>query len=262
MKTYDGFPSNFVKTHKRIEIEEILPRASLLRLDANTRGFLKRTYSGDLGRYRKRLEAIRFTKLGRVLDAGCGFGQWSIVMARLNREVAGIDISPDRIRIASKIARSQGLKIDFLSASIGRIPHPDGYFDAIFCYGAIFFMDEEQAISEFRRVLKPGGKLYVCFNALGWYLFLIFRRGLHGDFFSLKEGLKTFWNQLRGSRKGSHVISRGRMRQVLMKTGFKIVSLEAEGCIRLNSRRGCLNRFFPGNYLGFDAVLEVVAEKL
>ena len=45
---------------------------------------------GDLEKYKHRLKAIGFESInGPVLDAGCGFGQWSIVLRDLNSKVIG-----------------------------------------------------------------------------------------------------------------------------------------------------------------------------
>lgn len=245
-----------------MNVEEVVPKELLSPLDDNARGFLKRVYDGGLRRYCDRLESIGFSKLGFVLDAGCGFGQWTLALAQLNHQASGIDISSERIDVATRIAVSQKGKVDFAVSSIDRTPYPDRYFDAIFCYGAIFFLDEESVISEFYRILKPGGKIYLCFNDIGWYFFLFFHRGIiKRDLFSFKMAINTFWNALRGTKRGSHIIRRKRMINVLHKAGFEILNLEKEGQIQLQQNSKRTHPFFVGEYLGFDAVLEVLAQK-
>ena len=42
----------------------------------------------------RRLIGIGFNDQGKVLDAGCGYGQWSIAIESLNNDVVGIDMEP------------------------------------------------------------------------------------------------------------------------------------------------------------------------
>jgi hypothetical protein len=53
----------------------------------------------------------------------------------------------------------------------------DESLDAIFCSGVIFITDCEKTISEFIRVLKPGGQLYMSFVGENWWRFLLNERG-------------------------------------------------------------------------------------
>ena len=46
----------------------------------NDKLFIQRVFSKGLDSYINRLEAIGFTKKSKVLDAGCGYGQWSIAL--------------------------------------------------------------------------------------------------------------------------------------------------------------------------------------
>lgn len=114
----------------------------------------------------RRLVAAGFDKSDlvgrRVLDAGCGGGRNSIAMAKLGaHEVFGIDIGAAGIADARQ--RAAGLdNVSFEVASILDIPFADASFDLVWCAGVMMITaDENRALDELTRVLKPGGMLYL-----------------------------------------------------------------------------------------------------
>jgi SAM-dependent methyltransferase len=58
-------------------------------------------------------------------------------------------------------------------SSIEEFPFEPESFEAIFCYSVVYYADYLKAFKEFFRILKPGGKLYLCTNGIGWYVFNI-----------------------------------------------------------------------------------------
>ncbi len=48
--------------------------------------FFQRLYSGEHNRYGKRLKQIGLVNKSYILDAGCGFGQWTNEIAKLNKK--------------------------------------------------------------------------------------------------------------------------------------------------------------------------------
>jgi ubiquinone/menaquinone biosynthesis C-methylase UbiE len=102
------------------------------------------------------------------LDAGCGGGRNSIAMARLGaNEVSGIDLGEKGLADARR--RAQGLaNARFEQASILAIPFEDEKFDLVWCAGVLMITaDEERALDELARVVKPGGHLYLLVYATG-----------------------------------------------------------------------------------------------
>lgn len=96
---------------------------------------------------------------GRVLELGCGPGRYVALLASLGYDVVGIDPLPyplwDDIRQHRKVEFIDGIKAETL-------PFPDASFDHVACISALLYFDDaEKALSEIRRVLKPGGRLYV-----------------------------------------------------------------------------------------------------
>jgi ubiquinone/menaquinone biosynthesis C-methylase UbiE len=103
-----------------------------------------------------------------VLDAGCGGGRNTIAMARLGAAKAcGVDIGEGGIADARKRAANLD-NAEFKVGSILSIPYPDATFDLVWCAGVLMITDDEnQALNELTRVLKPGGKLYLLVYATG-----------------------------------------------------------------------------------------------
>ncbi len=124
-------------------------------LSARDRGFLSRVYGGDPERYHLRLRQAGMAGHGHVLDAGCGFGQWTNALASLSREVSAIDIDPMRVESARAMQRHHR-NISWHQGSITSLPFADNSFDALFSYSVIYYTDPRLALSEFARVLKPG----------------------------------------------------------------------------------------------------------
>ncbi|VVB84937.1 Ubiquinone/menaquinone biosynthesis C-methyltransferase UbiE [uncultured archaeon] len=101
---------------------------------------------------------------GRLLDAGCGTGKYTIPLKMRGFDVTGVDVSPGALKMAAKVSKSRELDIEFLAADICRLPFPDASFDVIWCCGVLqhlLLSEREQAVSEFRRLLPRRGRLFL-----------------------------------------------------------------------------------------------------
>lgn len=98
-----------------------------------------------------------------VLDAGCGIGGSSRLMAQLfNCRVIGVDLAQKFIEAADFLTQCTGLekKTRFQQGSILELEFADNTFDAVLCQHVLMnIKDKAVAVKEFFRVLKPGGKL-------------------------------------------------------------------------------------------------------
>lgn len=98
-----------------------------------------------------------------ILDAGCGIGGACRVLAsRFDCRVTGIDLSEEFIRTARELTRHTGLneKVGVQTASVLDMPFEPETFDALLCQHILMnIQDKARALSEFFRVLKPGGVL-------------------------------------------------------------------------------------------------------
>ena len=105
-------------------------------------------------------EALRLQPGARVLDAGCGSGQFAIALAERGMTVTGVDLSPAMIRRANAHAMERGVVIDWRTGDITQLADPLAVYDAIFARVLLQFVpDVVAALREFRRVLRPGGRL-------------------------------------------------------------------------------------------------------
>lgn len=95
------------------------------------------------------------------LDVGCGTG-WAVIQAagRLPAGMAcGIDFSPAMIQRAWQNAERLS-NAQFGVADAEAIPYPDGRFSAVICTNSFHhYSDPVRALSEMRRVLRPGGRV-------------------------------------------------------------------------------------------------------
>ena len=103
---------------------------------------------------------------GRVLEAGCGYGQWVAFLGRLGHEVVGIDYAASGLR-AGKAVDSM---LRLMRADFRALPFADATFDAVVSFGAVEHDvgGPDAALQEFFRVLRPSGRLLCsvpCLNA-------------------------------------------------------------------------------------------------
>jgi 2-polyprenyl-3-methyl-5-hydroxy-6-metoxy-1,4-benzoquinol methylase len=100
---------------------------------------------------------------GQVLDAGCGGGGMPLSIAEEAARVVGIDLV-DRFRDAgTRLAREKSLSnLDFLQADGTALPFAAGVFDAVLSHAVIEHVaDADRYLAQCRRVLKPGGWMYL-----------------------------------------------------------------------------------------------------
>lgn len=94
----------------------------------------------------------------RVLDVACGTGVLSRALARAGAEVTGLDLTAPMLAIA----REYSPEIEFVEASADAIPFGDDSFDAATCQqGLQFFPNRQLALTQIRRVVKPGGTVVI-----------------------------------------------------------------------------------------------------
>lgn len=101
---------------------------------------------------------------GQVLEIGIGTG---LNMAHYDKsrvdKIFGLDPALQMHRLAAKRIEKAGLNVELLGLPAEEIPMDDASFDSIVCtYTLCTIPDPLQALSEMRRVLKPGGKLVFC----------------------------------------------------------------------------------------------------
>lgn len=100
----------------------------------------------------------------KIADIGCGTGASTLVLAReLDAHITAVDLFPDFLGVLQATADREGLKdkIEPLACSMDALPFPDEAYDVIWSEGAIYNMGFENGVKNWKRFLKPGGKLVV-----------------------------------------------------------------------------------------------------
>jgi len=101
--------------------------------------------------------------VGRILDAGCGPGHWSGLLARGGeRNVVGIDASARFIGSAQRCIPH----VPFLVGDLASLPLASGSFGAVLSWFSIIHTapgEVPATLAEFARVLSPGGSLLLGF---------------------------------------------------------------------------------------------------
>jgi SAM-dependent methyltransferase len=111
--------------------------------------------------YRSRLR-LAVSLLGRrwyasTLEVGYGSGIFLPELALRSGRLAGIDLHAETRRVEEMLARL-GVSADLLVASLFEAPFADAEFEAVVCLSVLEHITElETALSEFRRLLCPGG---------------------------------------------------------------------------------------------------------
>jgi SAM-dependent methyltransferase len=101
----------------------------------------------------------------RVLEAGCGTGAQTVILAKNspNAEIVSIDISPESVRRAEERAKAEGIKnVKFQAADLFSLPFAPGSFDHVFvCFVLEHLPDPGRALCTLRTLVKPGGTITV-----------------------------------------------------------------------------------------------------
>ena len=100
----------------------------------------------------------------RVLDVAAGAGEQSITTAKkvgATGYVLATDISPNILAFVQQMAKQAGLNnIETQVMDGENLTLPDATFDTVISrVGLIYFPDQQRALKEMLRVLKPGGKV-------------------------------------------------------------------------------------------------------
>jgi len=110
------------------------------------------------------LDALGSCNHGRLLDAGCGSGKYAVPLHMRGFDVIALDVSLDALKLAGKRSAGRKLNIELLAGSVFQLPFSDCSFDVIWCYGVLqhlFSKERELAISEFQRILRKEGLLFI-----------------------------------------------------------------------------------------------------
>jgi len=166
---------------------------------------------------------------GRLLDVGCGSGDWLLSMRELGWEVTGVDFDENAV----KVGRQRGLTIN--CGALEQQHFSNDSFDAVTLNHAIEHVpDPVGTLSECVRILKPGGKLVVFTpngSSLGHRIF------------------KEYWRGLEPPRH-LHIFSFQSVRCALRQAGFQKMSVLPQVADSIIYESYLLRRGYRGSFVG------------
>src|SRR5580700_5807231 len=121
---------------------------------------------GCFAHFGRRLVAFADIEPGqRLLDVASGRG--AVLFPSVERvgptgDVVGIDFADEMVRAANEEGARRGLTARVRVMDAEHLEFPNATFDRVLCgFGIMFFPNQHRALAEFRRVLKPSGRLAV-----------------------------------------------------------------------------------------------------
>jgi ubiquinone/menaquinone biosynthesis C-methylase UbiE len=121
---------------------------------------------------------------GEALEIGSGTGYFSLNLLQLGliERLVATDISPGMLGELAATAERLGLDLETSATDAERLPFPDQSFDLVFGHAVLHHLPHlPAALTEFRRVLRPGGTLAFCGepSRYGDLLAAVPKRGAH-----------------------------------------------------------------------------------
>jgi SAM-dependent methyltransferase len=160
----------------------------------------------------------------RVLDVGCGEGRHLRALRLQGCVPVGIDLATE------ELVKLHANGFGVVRAVAERLPFKDGSFDGVVCSVVVPYTDESIAVTEWARVLAPGGAVRVSYHGFGYAL----RQLLRGPGLALRiYGLRTIINSwvyaLTGRRLPGWIgdtiyQSERRLARYYVRVGFRVIA--------------------------------------
>ena len=135
------------------------------RYDLNNR---VHSFGRDQAWRRRAVRLCRVRPTDHVLDAACGTGDLAEAFAAAGAaKVCGVDFTAEMLRLARRKAAGQRrsrrpVRPTYVMADVMNLPFAEGSFDIVsIAFGIRNVTGPPRALREFRRVLRPGGRLII-----------------------------------------------------------------------------------------------------
>ena len=121
-----------------------------------------------------------------ILDAGCGQGKSFQYLDKTfaPKRLIGLDADPLSLHLSAEEARRQGIDIELIGSDCAELKVADDSIDILFCHQTFHHLvQQDRALAEFYRVLKPGGYLLFAESTEAyidtWVIRWLFRHPMH-----------------------------------------------------------------------------------
>jgi SAM-dependent methyltransferase len=130
-----------------------------------------------------------------VLDVGCGYGGLMTQLAELGGNVVGVEIN------RNLVTHCRGLGLDVREGRAEEVPFPDGSFDRIVCSVVVPYTDERKAVAEWKRLIKPGGRVFATYHGIGYGLKYVYSGANWKErIYGARMLVNTHWYWMTGRR--------------------------------------------------------------
>jgi len=188
--------------------------------------------------FRSELEALaRRWQKGGLLNVGCAHGP-DFLPFRQNFELYGIDFSYEMLKFAQRYSRKFDFAVNLLLADAGHFPFTAETFDWVISVATYHHIkgdrERQAALSELRRVLKPGGEAFIT----------VWNRWQPRFWFSGKEVAVPWRTKDKTLERYYYLFSYPELEGLVKRAGLKVLKSFPESSyrfpIKLFSRNICL----------------------
>ncbi|WP_415763859.1 class I SAM-dependent methyltransferase [Pseudomonas sp. CP4] len=121
-----------------------------------------------------------------LLDAGCGQGKsfGHLRQTFAPQRLIGVDADPHSLQLSAEEAARLGMQVELIGSDCATLQVADDSVDLLFCHQTFHHLvEQEKALAEFYRVLKPGGYLLFAESTEAyidtWVIRWLFRHPMH-----------------------------------------------------------------------------------
>jgi tRNA (uracil-5-)-methyltransferase TRM9 len=177
--------------------------------------------------FRKELEGLaKRWQRGRLLNVGCAHGP-DFIPFKNNFELHGIDFSEKMLELARKYAEKYRFSVSLVNADARRLPYAENYFDWAIAVATYHHIEDNEgrllALTELRRVLKPGGEAFIT----------VWNKWQPRFWLKTKDVLVPWRTRDKTLYRYYYLFSYRELEELILKAGFEIVSSSAESRYKL-----------------------------
>ncbi|WP_409344153.1 class I SAM-dependent methyltransferase [Paenibacillus sp. MBLB4367] len=176
---------------------------------------------------------------GKLLDNGAGPGKYAMELAKSGYIVTLTDLTPGFVELARTKAEQYGIADRFDGFHAMDARHlaglPDDHFDAALMMGPLYHLQEEEdrrkALSELRRVTKPGGTVFIAVRTRQHWTLNTLLQPEHWPPFNSIDPIIAFQqtgcfdHSDEGRYTGAYFFESGRIVPYMEESGFETVTL-------------------------------------